>query len=72
MKKYKVVFEIRAKKKLREPSNPIHPIPSHPIRQYKLAGCLVPRDGRSDGLSTVRARLGTARARLATVGARLL
>ena len=50
--------------------------PSHPshtsIRQYKLAGRLVPRDGRSDGLSTVRARLGTARARLATVRARLL
>ena len=47
--------------------------PSHPtIRQYKLAGRLVPRGWRSDGLSTVRARLGTARARLGTVRARLV
>ena len=43
-----------------------------PIRQYKLAGRLVPRGGRSDGLSTVRARLGTARARLGTARARLV
>ena len=42
-----------------------------PIRQYKLAGRLVPRGGRSDGLGTVRARRGTACARLATVRARL-
>ena len=41
------------------------------FRQYKLAGRLVPRGGRSDGLSTVRARLGTARARLGTARARL-
>ena len=76
MKNYQVVFEIWAKKKkVDRPSHPsIHPIPSHPNptnRQYKLAGRLVPRDGRSDGLSTERARLGTARARLATVRARL-
>ena len=55
------------KKKLSD--HPSHPI--HPIRQYKLAGRLVPRGGRSDGLSTVRARLGTARARLGTARARL-
>ena len=42
-----------------------------PIRQYKLAGRLVPRGWRSDGLSTVRARLGTVRARLGTARARL-
>ena len=55
------------------PSIPSHPIPSiHPsIRQYKLAGRLVPRGGRSHGLSTVRARLGTVRARLGTARARL-
>ena len=58
------------KKKVDRPSIPsIHPIPS--IRQYKLAGRLVPRGWRSDGLSTVRARLGTVRARLGTARARL-
>ena len=46
------------------------PIPSHPSVN-KLAGRLVPRGWRSDGLSTVRARLGTVRARLGTARARL-
>ena len=68
MKNYQVVFEILAKKK-KLTDRPPHPI--HPIRQYKLAGRLVPRGWRSDGLSTVRARLGTVRARLGTARARL-
>ena len=60
------------KKKVDRPSVPSHPIQSIPsIRQYKLAGRLVSRGWRSDGLSTVRARLGTVRARLGTARARL-
>ena len=67
MKNYLVLFEIWAKKKVDRPS-----VPSiHPIRQYKLAGRVVPRGWRSDGLSTVRARQGTARARIGTARARL-
>ena len=73
MKNYQIVFEVWAKKKKLSdhPSHPIPSHPSHPIRQCKLAGRLVPRGWRSDGLSTVRARLGTVRARLGTARARL-
>ena len=71
MKKYQIVFKVWAKKKKLSDRPSIHHIPSHPIRQYKLAGRLVPRGWRSDGLSTVRARLGTARARLGTARTRL-
>ena len=46
-------------------------LPLAPATGDKLAGRLVPRGGRSDSLSAVRARLGTARARLGTVRARL-
>ena len=46
-------------------------LPLAPATGDKLAGRLVPRGWRSDGLSTVRARLGTVRARLGTARARL-
>ena len=47
-------------------------LPLAPATGDKLAGRLVPRGWRSDGLSTVRARLGTTGARLGTVRARLV
>ena len=64
------------KKKVDRPSHPIHPIPSHPIHPILPsiqvgAERLVPRGWRTDGLSTVRARLGTVRARLGAARARL-